>query len=146
MWKWAGLSCYLIILSIHDIRTRKIPAVWLVIGGVAALAYLTYLCLCQPFSELWPEILKSWGPGVLMLAAGRVSGKIGTGDGCVLLVAGSIVGSEKIMVVFMVSLLLASVTAVVLLIFCKAGKNHKMPFMPFLALAVIWLKVGIPYF
>ena len=142
MWKWAGLICYLIILSIYDIRTRKIPAVWLVIGGVAALAYLIYLCLCQSFSEFWPEMLKSWGPGMLMLAAGRISGKIGSGDGCILLVAGSIVGSEKMMMVFMVSLLLASVTAVVLLIFRKAGKNDKMPFMPFLAAAVILLGVS----
>lgn len=137
MWKWAGLICYLIILSIYDIRIRKIPSVWLVIGGVAALAYLIYLCLCQPFSEFWPEMVKGWGPGLLMLAAGRLSGKIGSGDGCVLLVAGSILGSVKMMEVFMGSLLLAALTAVVLLIFRKAGKNDKMPFMPFLATAVI---------
>ena len=78
-----------------------------------------------------------------MLAAGRLSGKIGVGDGCVLLVAGSIVGSEKIIMIFTVSLLLASVTAVVLLIFRKAEKNDKMPFMPFLAAAVILLGVGV---
>ncbi|MBR5248871.1 MAG: prepilin peptidase [Lachnospiraceae bacterium] len=139
MWKWAGLICYLIILSIYDIRTRKIPSVWMVIGGVATLAYLIYLCLCHPFSELWPEVLKSWGPGLLMLAAGRLSGKIGSGDGCILLVAGSILGSVKMMGVFMGSLFLAALTAVVLLIFRKAGKNDKMPFMPFLAAAVILL-------
>lgn len=139
MWQWVGLICYLIILSIYDIRTRKIPAAWLVIGGVAALAYLIYLCLCQPFSELWLEMLKSWGPGLLMLAAGRLSGKIGSGDGCVLLVAGSVLGGVKMMAVFMGSLLLAAVAGVILLIFRKAGKNDKMPFMPFLAAAVIML-------
>ena len=126
MWKWAGLICYLIILSIYDIRTRKIPSVWMVIGGVATLAYLIYLCLCHPFSELWPEVLKSWGPGLLMLAAGRLSGKIGSGDGCILLVAGSILGSVKMMGVFMGSLFLAALTAVVLLIFRKAGKNDSL--------------------
>ncbi len=141
MWKWAGLMCYLIILSIYDIRTRKIPVLWLVIGGVAALVYLIYLCLCQSFSELWSEMLKSWGPGVLMLATGRLSGKIGSGDGYVLLVIGSILGSVKMMGVFMGSLLLAALTAVVLLIFRKAGKNDEMPFVPFLAAAVLLLGV-----
>ena len=141
MWQGVGLICYLIILSIYDIRTRKIPVVWLVVGAVAALAYLIHLCLCQPLSELWLEILKSWGPGLLMLTAGRLSGKIGSGDGCVLLVAGSILGGVKMIAVFMGSLLLAGVTAVGLLIFCKAGKNDKMPFMPFLAVAVILLGV-----
>ena len=139
MWQLVGLICYLIILSIYDIRTRKIPAVWLVIGGVAALVYLIYLCLCRPFSELWPEMLKSWGPGLLMLTVGRFSEKIGSGDGCVLLVAGSVLGGVKMMPVFMGSLLLAAVAGVVLLIFRKAGKNDKMPFMPFLAVAVIML-------
>ena len=141
MWKAAGLICYLIILSIYDIKTRKIPAVWLAIGGVAALANLVYMCLCQPSLELCPDILKSWGPGLLMLAAGRLSGKIGSGDGCVLLVAGSILGSVKMMAVFTGSLLLAAVTAAVLLVFRMAGKNDKIPFMPFLAVSLILLEV-----
>lgn len=139
MWKTISLICYLILLSIFDIRIRKVPAVWLLIGGAAALVNLIYLCCCQPFAELLPEVLKSLGPGLLMLTAGRLSGKIGSGDGCVLLVAGSILGSVKIMAVFSGGLLLVAATAGVLLILRKAGKNDRLPFIPFLTVsAILW--------
>lgn len=141
MWKTIAFICYLIILSIYDIRTRQIPIVWLVIGGVAALANIIYLCLCQPSVEIVVELWKSFMPGLLMLAIARFSGKIGSGDGCVLLVAGSILGSVKGMVVFAGSLILAAVTAAILLVFCKAGKNDKLPFVPFLAISVILSEV-----
>ncbi len=141
MWKTVCLICYLLVLSIYDIRTRKIPVLWLGIGGVAALVNFVCLCLYLPLLELWPEVIKSWGPGILMLAVGKLSGKIGSGDGSVLLVTGSILGSVKITKVFAGSLLLAAVTAAALLMLRKVRKNDKIPFMPFLTVSVILLEV-----
>ena len=137
MWKTVGFICYLIILSIYDIRTRQIPVVWLAIGGMAAFVNMMYLCLCQPSLEIVVEIWKSCLPGIVMLIAARFSGKIGGGDGCVLLVAGSILGSVKIMAVFAGSLMLVAVTAAILLVFRKVSKNDKLPFVPFLAISAI---------
>ncbi len=140
MWKTVSLLCYLMVLSIYDIKTRKIPVFWLLIGGVAALANLIYLGCDRPPLEFWSELLKSWVPGVLMLLAGWLSGKVGYGDGCVLLVAGSILGGVKITAVFLGGLFIAAMTAIVLLVFRKVKKNDKLPFIPFLAVSALVLE------
>lgn len=141
MWKAISFICYLSILSIYDIRTRQIPLVWLVIGGLAALSNLISMCLGGFSLDMVVEIWKSCMPGLLMLVSARFSGKVGIGDGCVLLVAGGIWGSVKVMAVFAGSLMLVAVTAAVLLVFCKVGKNDKLPFVPFLAISAILSEV-----
>ena len=140
MWKTVCLLCYFMVLSVYDIRTRKIPMSWLIIGGVAALVNLIYLGCCRPPLEFWSELLKSWAPGLLMLLAGWLGGRVGCGDGCVLLVAGSILGSEKITAVFLGGLLIAAMTAGVLLAFRKVKKNDKLPFIPFLTVSALVLE------
>ncbi len=141
MWKTVGLGVYLAILSIYDIRTRRIPVIWLVAGGAAAVCTLGYLCFSQGALEFMSEGLKSLWPGLLMLVIARVSGKTGYGDGCVLLVTGGILGSAKSTAVFMMSLLFAAVAAAILLMWRRVGRNYKLPFVPFLAISVCLLEL-----
>lgn len=141
MWIIIGLFGYLTVLAICDVRTKKIPMVWLKIGYIVAAAYVVWQGINQPFDTFWPELIKSLGPGMLLLAAGRVSGKIGEGDGCVLLVVGSILGSKKTLLVFSGALFLAALTGTILLVLGKAGKDSKIPFIPFLVLALMLAEV-----
>ncbi len=137
MWKSMCLIGYLTILAIFDIRTRKIPIVWLLAGGTVAVANIVYLCFEHSFWGILPEILKSMGPGFLMLLIARFSGKTGYGDGAVLLVTGVVMGSVGGVTAYMLSMMIAALVSGVLLVLGKVGRNDQLPFIPFLTISTL---------
>lgn len=137
-WIMAG---YLGVLSIFDIRFKKVPVLLMAAGGLAALGYLGITCYENGavLQSAAAELAGAWLPGLFMLAAAWLTGKVGYGDGCILLITGCFLGSRKMAAVFAVSLLLAALLAAVLLLLRRRGRNDKLPYLPFLAAAVICL-------
>ena len=74
-------------------------------------------------------------PGGLLLVTAYVTKKAGYGDGIVLLLLGMALGGDKSLLIFGLSLLLISVWSLILLVFHKAGRNTKIPYLPFLTAA-----------
>ena len=145
---------YLIILSIYDIRTQKIPVMWLAAGSVAAFGTIVWeisdvLEISGNWQELWPtlwkelgqELLIGWLPGLVLLGACIVTGRVGSADGWVLLIVGSMIGSGQMMAAFGCSMILIAVMAGVLLLLKKAGKNDRLPYLPFLTAAVVLVQL-----
>ena len=137
MWKSICLIGYLAILSIFDVRTRKVPISCILAGGAAAVANIVYLCMEHGFWESLPELLKSVGPGILMLIIAKFSGKTGYGDGAVLLVAGAVMGSIRGVTAFMLSIMIAALVSGILLVLGKVSRNDQLPFVPFLAISTL---------
>lgn len=134
---------YLGILSIFDIRFKRVPAVLVSLGGLAALGYLVMTC-CENGTIMQAAVMEIAGeclPGLLMLAAAWLTGKVGYGDGCILMITGCILGSRKMAAVFAVSLFLTDLLAAALLLLHKKGKNDKLPYLPFLTAAVFLLEL-----
>ena len=125
-------TVWLAIISVFDIKSRRVSVWLLVIGGVIALPAIRWCCIAREYLDL----LKGMLPGLLFLAVAFFTRKAGYGDGVVLLILG-MVTKGKVAVLFGVSLFLISIFSIVLLTFHKVNRNTKMPYLPFLAAA--WL-------
>lgn len=128
-------ECWLIAASILDIRSRRIPVWMLVLGGAAAV--LTSVCRCGFTLAECMDMLKGCIPGAILLLTAAATGKAGTADGIVLIFLGICTGGKICMAVFMLSLLLISLFSGILLALRRAGRNTRLPYLPFLSAA--WL-------
>lgn len=81
----------------------------------------------------WENVLISAAPGVLLAGLSVLTeGKIGLGDGIVVLSLGLLLGCRNTLIVVLCGLLLSAVWSAGLLIRKKAGKESRIPLMPFL--------------
>ena len=130
------LGC-LLILSIVDLRTRKISLLPVLLLGLFAMGYRFW-----ENESLW-EVLTGMLPGgVLLLAAWVIKESIGYGDGIVLLVVGVFCGIKKTVAILGISLILAALMAMLLLVLRRAGRKTELPFLPCLCsgylLCLLW--------
>ncbi|MCM1099762.1 MAG: prepilin peptidase [Clostridium sp.] len=129
------LLIYLTILALFDRRERKIPVILPVAGGIAAILYNVYRLSQSSGQREWFLLSFVLGlfPGVLLLAVARLTGKAGYGDGLTLLSVGMWTGYKDCFLLLCLSLLLMAVFAAGMLFMRKAGRNTKLPYLPFLA-------------
>lgn len=132
------MTIWMLYISIMDIRRRRVPVRMLVLGGILACAALAYKCRG---GVAYGDILGGMLPGILLLAVALATKKAGYGDGIVLLFLGITAGGAKSLMLLGISLFLAAIFSIVLLMTRKAGKNTRIPYLPFLAAA--WL-VTVP--
>ncbi len=137
MWENIGNVCALLMtggLALSDIRTKKIPVKILLMYGAIALLFCV---ICKGANGYY--ILQSIGPGGLLLFLSKISKEsIGYGDGVVVMLIGLLCGTLFAVVTVGVAFFLSGIYALFLL---WKRKGDKMPFLPFLLLAmeVIWL-------
>jgi len=123
--------------SVYDMKYKKIPVAGLVVFGVVVLIY----CLCIG-TGLY-SMLSGLVPGaVVLLVSLCTKESIGTGDGLMLLVLGMFCGFRTILSVLGTALVFTAFTAMLLLIFRRAGRKTELPFLPFLfagyVLTLVW--------
>lgn len=128
------LAIYLIVLSFFDSRECKVPLAMISGGFLMALVCLLCRCLSNPTEWKWIVLTVVLGivPGAFMVGAAYVTGKIGFGDGLVLMVTGMMVGYRRCLVVIGFSLLVMSVWCIGVLCCKKGNRNTRVPYIPFL--------------
>lgn len=131
------MSVWLCIVSVLDIRSRRVPVWMLVIGGSAALLGFSFQCVNGGWE--YTDALKAFLPGFLLLALAFVTKKAGYGDGIALLCVGALLEGGRSLLLFGISLFLISIWSIGLLIFRKASKEEGIPYLPFLTAA--WFAV-----
>ncbi|MCR5772035.1 MAG: prepilin peptidase [Butyrivibrio sp.] len=120
----------LLIASIYDIKNKAITVPMLVIGAVTAV-------ICGIFqlyfgTTLYSEIVSLF-PGALVLAIAYLTREqIGFGDGFMILFLGPVFGLVNVIIGISAAFILSALFSAALLIFKKAGKKSKLPFLPFL--------------
>lgn len=129
-------AVWLLAASGMDISRRQVSIRLLAVGGVLAAGSV----LCRNGGDLAGccEALAGMVPGALLLAVSFCTGKAGSGDGAALMILGLMSGSN-ILPVFGFSLFLAAMFSILLLVLKRAGRNTRIPYLPFLAAA--WLLV-----
>lgn len=127
------MTIWLLAISVMDVRRRRVPAWLLAAGGVLAVPMLYLEGGCAD----GVAVLTGLFPGVLLLAAGILTKKVGYGDGIVALILGVWLENRKIVMLFGISLFFIAVWSLVLLVLRKVGRNTKIPYLPFLTAA--WL-------
>ncbi len=135
MWFMLLTMFWLFSISIMDIRRYRVPVWMLVPGGVLA----GIMFICQQGTMV--DMLKGVLPGLVFLMIAFVTKKAGYGDGIVMIFLGILSGSTESLVIFTLSLFLAAVFSLILLGLRKAGRNTRIPFLPFLSAA--WLIVAV---
>ena len=75
--------------------------------------------------------------GLVYLFSNISNEKIGKGDALLVSFIGSVCGLRFSIVMLLLSFIVSSVTALVLLVMKKATKNTEMPFAPFLSIGVL---------
>ena len=128
------LLFYLVILSVYDCREKQVPGVLLFIGVVVAV--ISLLIVVIDGQQVWYRILGLL-PGLFLLLVAFVTKKAGYADGIVLAVTGMVLGYQKTMILFCISLLLISVISVLLLFLHKVNGRTRLPYLPFLTVVYV---------
>lgn len=128
---------YLSMLSVLDIRFRKMPVWLLVVGGIAGTGYQIWKWVKgDPVSI----VLIGVGAivGILFLGVSKITGQaLGYGDGIIILILGICLGFWDLSIVLMIAFFIASVMAIALIVVKKGKRKRTMPFVPFLCIGYI---------
>lgn len=135
MWIVQVVTIWLLVISIMDIRRRRVPVWMLALGGALTLFTLVYRYESGKMDCF--ELLNGMLPGIVIMLIAFFTQKAGCGDGVVLLCIGMAAGGGKSFLLFGASLFLISIFSIILLAMRKVGKNTRIPYLPFLAAA--WL-------
>lgn len=121
----AGAGVILGILALIDMKKKQIPVL-----GIGVLFFVFLMGnLCTDFDMV--ELLLGLLPGgVALLLSYVTGGKLGSGDGFVLLAVGIGTGLYQTVFIWGIALFLAAVTAMVLLALKKVRRKTELPFVP----------------
>lgn len=131
---------YLLVLSVQDIRERRVSVMLLTVGGIFAVGCLGYEMFVGRVNGLVP-LLGSL-PGVFLLVVARISKKAGYADGIVLLWLGLLGGYGDGVFVMGISLLLIAAVSMILLVLRRVKKETRIPYIPFLTAGYLLLQFG----
>lgn len=134
MWEKICIFAFLSSLSFWDVRYRRVPAVWMILGSVVVCGYAGYGIRNGEF--MWIDCITGVLPGIGILVTARITGKVGIADGWLLLLIGLVWGWRQCVIVLMASLFMISAAAIVLLLMRRVKRDSALPYIPFLAIAV----------
>ena len=134
IWLRFGIaSIILIIESISDLKKRKINMIFLAIGIIAGVAMLIY-----EFGRVWQSALGGLAVGMAIILVAQITDeKIGYGDGILIACLGLILGGRYTVTMILFGCLACCLVSMILLACGKAGKQTKLPFVPFLIPGVV---------
>ena len=116
------VTVWLLIISITDIRKRRIPVWMLMAGGILAAA-----AVWSQWNGDWQELILGMLPGGVFLGIAFGTKMVGYGDGVVLLLLGMLSGIGSSLIVVGAALCMAAVCSLILLILKKAGRYTRIP-------------------
>lgn len=108
---------------------------------VPILAGIAGIILHLFFQEYtWIELLCGMAIGVIVLFAAWFGGEsIGIGDGMMLVASGTFLGFWGNLELFMIALFISGITALFLIVVKRKGRKDRLPFIPFLLAAYLFL-------
>ena len=131
------LNLLMTILSVFDMKMRKIPVSLIIFGmGIALLRLALIFPWNGPPSEqqrIFTVALLGALPGLAVTALSFITDKIGRGDGAVMIMIGLFEDCTFVTLASCIGILLA---------FHRVGKNTPMPFVPFLTGSILILMIS----
>lgn len=140
--KILGVLSYLSLLSIFDVREKKVPVIFVAAGIVAVFIVRFYEGVVNDINNtnevrLLAEMVLGMVPGIFLLVVAKLTGKAGYGDGAVLLILGILDGYLMCATLLCISLFLMSMFSISLMLLHKVCRNTKLPYLPFLTAAYV---------
>lgn len=137
MWKEVIVLVWLTALGVCDAREKSVP-LWLLWTGTA-LAGAAGLYGWRKGESDAMQLCRALVPGTALLILAWATGKAGWGDGVAVMALGLAGGYESCLTALFGGLILTALFSGGLLLTRKAGRNTKIPFVPFLTAG--WLLV-----
>ncbi len=128
------------ICMIHDLRSKTIPAIWIWLSIFVTGGYQLYEIVMGNSSLV--ECLFAILPGIGILIFSYISKQIGNGDGLLMIAIGLCLGWQNLLMVLTVAFLLAAVFSIGYSAIKRKWKNDRIPFVPFLCLALVIQYMG----
>lgn len=125
---------YLLAGALWDIRTQKLPVIWIWAGNMGAGAYAFFQIIDGERSI--GNLLISLLPGILCYVFAKISNAMGEGDAWLILTAGMCLSFYDLSKVLLCAFFLSAAGSILCLACIRSMKNRKIPFVPFLFLAV----------
>ena len=137
----------LVLVSVSDIRYRRIPDKYIIIIGIIGIVSIPFFLELSFFGRCIGAVCVAVP---LLLFTTLFPGSFGGGDVKLLSVSGFVLGWRNLLVAFVTGVLLAGIYAVVTLFFLRKEKKTEFPLGPFLctgiALAMVWGEEMICWF
>lgn len=125
----------LFVESIQDVRSRRLGVGLLCLFGIIGV-----ICHMVFQKGEYKSLLGGIAIGGAMILISLITrGRVGLGDGLMLLVTGTFLGFRQNLVLFTVSQVLTSAYALFLLMFRRKRKDYEIPFIPFLLVSYVGL-------
>lgn len=121
-----SMSCIfcggLLVSAIWDIKTKKIPVVWL----YGLLIWMGLLAIDQLLTgkRSWVEMILSLLPGMVCYLCARFTKTIGEGDAWLIIGMGLCFSVENVLAMLMLSFFIVALATIILIIVKKNMKNQ----------------------
>lgn len=139
MWKWAGYLCAVALLAYHsgiDLRRQHIPRRSLAAGVVLSFSWA--LAGAVWGTQSWLAFGIGLLPGAFILLLSKATREqIGRGDAWELIHMGNWMGWSDCLSALGIALLGIFLVSILLLILGRAGRNTRVPFVPFLCAGAV---------
>jgi len=139
MWMKVLLGLFLMLLSVLDLKEKRISGFFLVCGSVLTGILLWFQI--RQGSIGWIEIFLGMLPGLFLLAVAWLSKGAGYADGIVLIWLGCLYGYKNGLLFLGSSLFLLALLSIVLLMFRKVKRNSQIPYIPFLTASFLFINL-----
>lgn len=130
---------FLLICTFTDLKNKQV-SVWICILFFILGIGFNILCSMEHQEELkdiWKDTWMGLLPGIILLGFSVTTKEcIGKGDGLVMVAMGILLGVEKTIALFMISLFLSAIVAAFLIGVRRVEKNYEIPFVPFLTVGM----------
>ena len=126
-------ALYLVILTVMDLKRRKLKLSVLLAGGI----FIPAVVFCS--SGVSPVYLAAGGAvGAVFLGISKITEEsFGYGDSILIMIMGCFIGFWDILTLLMAAFMMAAVFSLVLLIRGRFRRKDSFPFVPFLTAAYI---------
>lgn len=136
---------YLLILSYDDIRLKKVPVFMLKIGLASVCIWLfsdAFLPMppSEPVRRVVTALLGAF-PGGALTGLSLISDKVGKGDGIVMIIVGMTESCSFAMILICISCVGLALVSGILMCFRKVSGKTRMPYIPFVTGAYMFLKL-----
>lgn len=130
------LMIYLLVCSILDIKTKRIPMGILYIGIIVAV--IEFLLLIYTGERVWTDFILGVIPGAILFLFARISqGKMGEADGIMFMIAGLFFTLAQVLLLFCIAFFFSFGVCAVLVVIRRIGVKSRIPFIPFILLSTV---------
>ena len=137
----AVIAVYLLILSVIDIRWKKVS-----VRSLLILLVIAVLCqvLCSK-GELRMMVAGGLCGGVFLFLSWFTQESFGYGDSILILILGILSGGWNLLWILFAAFLIASVYGGIMIARKKYTRKNSFPFIPFLTIAYLVCMIGVFY-